>query len=155
MNKSIFEKVSFKPVLIVFAILLALNIADLLNIIPDKENTSAIFLYVAIGFLVIGCGIFAKNYDKKERIVFTLIGIALLTEWLSKIRLVMSSVTIPVSMCLKIGSLYLLWLVYKNSPHLYKKSKSLLGILLLVIAILLLPAIFFWILGILSGSIMR
>ncbi|MDD5680357.1 MAG: hypothetical protein PHI59_03855 [Candidatus Omnitrophica bacterium] len=148
MKKTIFEKVPFKAVLLVCIFLIAMDVWKLVTFAPDKSMRTDSFLLVSMSLLLIAMGIFVP-YRKEERTATTILGLALLSGWLGSLKYLPILLSSLLAMSFEAGALYFYWISYKGIKEKVEiKSKKSIFIVLLLI--LLLPAIIFWIIGMLS-----
>ncbi len=147
MKKTIFEKVPFKAVLLVCIFLIAMDIWKLVTFTPDKNIHTDSFLLVSMSLLLIAMGIFVP-YRKEEKTATTILGLALLAGWLGSLKYLPILLSSLVAISLEAGALYFYWISYKSNQNQVEiKPKKFIFLVLLLI--LLLPAIIFWIIGML------
>lgn len=149
MEKSIFEKVSFKQILFLCLFLIAMHFWRIFNFMANIKMRSMPWLSISVGLLLMAIAVFV-HYRTKERMALAALGISFTMDWLGKIKFISMPLSSFLSILFLIGTLYLCRISYKTNEGRIKIKWITPALLLIVILILVLPALFFWIIGVLS-----
>ncbi|MCQ9206768.1 MAG: hypothetical protein NG740_02660 [Omnitrophica bacterium] len=145
---SIFNRVPFGIVMGGCAFLILLNVWDLFRYLYLEPTTlPKPFLSLAMGLIFLGFGIFS-SFKTREKIATSLIGIASIAHWLSDIKIVSLLITSPVSIVLNVSAMIVYFKSHRNiQEKTTPTAKKIIIAIAIFLLILLLPAIFFWLLG--------
>ena len=151
MTKSIFERATFKQILLLCIFLIMMDIWRIFNFINHRVMHSYLWLTLTVWILIFLMAIFARSYMRQERLALAMLGISFLMDWLGNIELIPILLSALLSISFIGLALYLWWCSYKISGKTVKGSFLSLSLFLILIVLLLLPAFFFWLLGMLAN----
>lgn len=149
MEKSIFEKFSFKQVLLFCLFLIAMDSWLVFNFMTNRAIHSMPWLSISVGILLIAIAVFIR-YRTKERMALVALGISFIMDWLGNIKFISIPLSSSFSILFVIGALYFYRISYKTSERTIKIKPISPVLLLIIILILAAPPLFFWIIGMLS-----
>jgi len=149
---TIYEKIPFKYIVAICLFLIGFNIWDFFKYLrSDYVEEAANFLSLAIGLTLI-IGIIVSKYKKQEKIGISLLGSALIINWLSDVKILSIFFTFPLSLIIEVSAISCFWNSYKNiQTKVEANVKRFFLIVLIFLLLLILPALFFWAMGSLSN----
>ena len=146
----IFDKIPFKYLLCLCLFLISLDIWNTLRYICFNLSSANSFLTLGIGISVLFMAIISP-YKSQEKIATSLLGLALLTDWLGGIKLLPFLAASVTAILMEVMAVIIYWQSYKE-----KKGQSAIdrrkfvAIVTVILILILLPAVFFYIIGFLS-----